>query len=91
MVLATRIVNKAMMPLQPCLVDLRRYPSPQRKKQLHASLEEMAKGETLLVVNDCDSELLLDQLNDVLEEGFSCWVTEEGPEVWRILISRSNH
>ncbi len=82
--------NKAM-PLQPFLVDLRRYPSPQRKRQLHASLEEMAKGETLLVVNDCDSDLILEQLKDVLEEGFSYWVTEEGPEVWRILISRSNN
>ncbi len=55
------------------------------------SLRAMEQGETLLVVNDRDSDLLLEELEDVLEPGFICWVTEQKPDVSRILISRSNN
>ncbi len=88
--LQTKMGNRAM-PLKPSLVDLRQYPLHERTTQLLVSLEELASGETLLVVNDRDSALILDQLKSFLEKGFSCWVTEEGPDVWRIFISRTNN
>ncbi|MCZ6626386.1 MAG: DUF2249 domain-containing protein [Deltaproteobacteria bacterium] len=77
-----------MTPLRPLLLDLRQYPICERPLQAFLSLEEMGVGDTLLVMNDRSLDPFLQQLRLVLEKGFTCWVTEDGPEVWRMLISR---
>lgn len=75
------------MPLRPSVLDLREYPLCDRPMLFLLSLEEMAPGETLLVVNDRDPAPLLQELRPVLEKGFAYWIPESGPETWRILIS----
>ena len=54
------------------------------------SLESMAPGDTLLVVNDRDPDPLLQELKPILETSFTYWIPEAGPEIWRILISRGD-
>lgn len=76
------------MPLRPLLLDLQQYPHSERLMQTLLSLEGMGPGDTLLVVNDRDPETLLRELKPVLEKGFTYWIPEAGPEIWRIIISR---
>jgi uncharacterized protein (DUF2249 family) len=52
------------------------------------SLERLATGETVVVMNDLDPDPLLKELKPVLDRGFTYKLAEEGPEIWRILISR---
>ncbi|MFQ5918336.1 MAG: DUF2249 domain-containing protein [Candidatus Binatia bacterium] len=75
------------MPLRPSLLDLREYPLCERPLQTYSSLESMSTGDTLLVVNDHDPHTLLQQLRSILEQKFSYWITEDGPQTWRIIIS----
>ena len=79
------------MPLKPALLDLRQHPLCERPMQMLLSLERMPPGETFLVVNDHDPELLLQQLGPVFQRGFNYWVAEEGAEIWRIVISRESN
>lgn len=76
------------MPLRPILLDLH---EPQSDLLMHAlsALEDMEVGATLLVELGRDPRPLLDQLRPILERGFSYWVVEEGPEIWRVMIYRS--
>ena len=75
------------MPLRPMLLDLREHPICERPMRFLLSLEQMSSGEALIVVNDRDPDPLLQDLKPVLEKGFTYWIPEAGPEVWRILLS----
>jgi len=75
------------MPVRPFLLDLREHPLCERSMRFLLSLEEMAPDDTLIVVTDRDPDPLLHELRSILESGFSYWVPEAGPEVWRVLIS----
>jgi uncharacterized protein (DUF2249 family) len=75
------------MPLRPYLLDLCEPASDRRMRAL-AALENMEVGETLLLELDRDPGPLLNELKPVFEEGFSFWVAEEGPKIWRVLITR---
>jgi uncharacterized protein (DUF2249 family) len=75
------------MPLRPSLLDLRQFPLCERALQTHSSLEGMVTGETLLIVNDLDPNPLLQQLRPILESHFNYWITEDGPQTWRIIFS----
>ncbi len=77
------------MPLRPSLLDLRQYPLCERSMQTYSSLEGMGTGDTLLIVNDNDPHLLLQQLRPIIERNFTYWITEDGPQTWRIIFSRS--
>ncbi len=77
------------MPLRPSLLDLRQYPLCERSMQTYSSLKGMVTGDTLLIVNDNDPHLLLQQLRPIIERNFTYWITEDGPQTWRIIFSRS--
>jgi len=79
------------MPLRPSLLDLRQYPLCERPLQTCSSLEGMVTGETLIVVNDHDPHALLQQLRPILERNFTYWITEDGPQTWRIIFSRESN
>jgi len=76
------------MPLRPVLLDLREHPLGERSMLFLLSLEKLAPAETLLVVNDRDPDALLRELKPVLQRGYTYWIPEAGPEIWRILIFR---
>lgn len=75
------------MPLRPILLDLREHPLCERSMRFLSYLDGMAPGDALIVVNDRDPDPLLRELKPVLEKGFTYWIPEAGPEVWRILLS----
>ena len=75
------------MPLRPSLLDLRQFPLCERSMQTYSSLEGMVTGDTLLIVNDLDPNPLLQQLRPILERNFTYWITEDGPQTWRIIFS----
>ena len=75
------------MPLRPVLLDLREYPLCERPMRVLLSLERLAMGETMVVIDDCDPDPLLKELKPALDRGYTYWVAEEGPEIWRIFIS----
>lgn len=76
-----------MMPVRPILLDLRE-PVSDRVMRALCALENMEVGETLLLELDRDPRPLLNELSPILEKGFEFWVVEEGPEIWRVLITR---
>jgi uncharacterized protein (DUF2249 family) len=53
-----------------------------------AALEELEVGETIILELDRDPRPLLNELGPFLEKRFETWVAEEGPEIWRVLITR---
>ncbi len=78
------------MPLRPLLLDLRELPLGNRPVSARSFLEKMTPGEALLIVNDRDPEPLLQAIKPTLDKGYTYWIPEEGPEIWRILISRED-
>ncbi|MCH7913279.1 MAG: DUF2249 domain-containing protein [Deltaproteobacteria bacterium] len=57
--------------------------------QIYSSLKGMGTGDTLLIVNDNNPRLLLEQLRPIIDRNFTYWITEDGPQIWRIIFSRS--
>ncbi len=78
------------MPLRPLLLDLRELTLGERPIRALSFLEKMTPGEALLIVNDRDPESLLQEIKPTLEKGYTYWIPEAGPEIWRILISRED-
>lgn len=77
-----------MMPVRLIPLDLREPLSDKLTRAL-STLRKMEAGETLLLELDRDPQPLLKELHPILEKGFEFWVVEEGPEIWRVLITRS--
>ena len=77
-----------MMPLRPVLLDLREHALCERPMHVLLSLERLAEGESMLVIDDRDPDPLLNQLKPVLGEDYTYWVAEEGPEIWRLFVMR---
>lgn len=75
------------MPVRLIPLDLREPLSDKLTRAL-STLRKMEAGETLLLELDRDPEPLLKELRPILEKGFEFWVAEEGPEIWRVLITR---
>ncbi len=78
------------MPLRPLLLDLRELTLGERPIRALSFLEKMTPGEALLIVNDRDPNPLLQEIKSTLDKGYTYWIPEEGPEIWRILISRED-
>jgi uncharacterized protein (DUF2249 family) len=76
-----------MMPVRLIPLDLRE-PLADKLMRAVSALENMEVGETLLLELDRDPQPLLKELQPILEKGFEFWVVEEGPEIWRVLITR---
>lgn len=71
---------------RPSLLDLRE-PISYQPMHLLCALEDMEVGDTRLVLLDRDPDPLLQQLRPVLQRGLTYQVTEEGSEIWQVLIS----
>jgi len=77
-----------MIPLKPTLLDLREHPLCERPMHVLLSLERLAGGETVLVIDDRDPDPLLRNLKTALDQGYTYWIAEEGPEIWRLFVTR---
>lgn len=75
-------------PVQPRELDVRMIPPRDKHPSIFRAFDSLAIGETLLLVNDHDPRPLRYQLAAEQPDTFD-WVYEaEGPDVWRVRITR---
>lgn len=69
-------------------LDVRVIPPRERHPLIFSRLDALTTGEALLLVNDHDPKPLRYQLMAERPEQFNWEPQEEGPEEWKIRISR---
>lgn len=70
-------------------VDIRAIPPEQRNPRIiFDAFDSLAPGETMLIVNDHSPEMLRGRFADMRPGQFEWTYLEEGPETWRVRITR---
>jgi uncharacterized protein (DUF2249 family) len=69
-------------------LDVRVIPPREKHPTIHSRLHELAAGETLTIVNDHDPRPLRFELEADHPDQFGWEYLEQGPETWRVEISR---
>ncbi len=69
-------------------IDVRSIPGPQRHPLIFQTFEGLAIGEALELINDHDPFPLHNQFNFMKRGQFAWEYLEQGPELWRVKISR---
>jgi uncharacterized protein (DUF2249 family) len=70
-------------------LDVRNTPPPQRHPLIFSTFESLAPGESFVLVNDHDPKPLYYQFKFEREGQFDWEYLEEGPEDWRVRISKT--
>ncbi len=70
-------------------LDVRTIPPPQRHPLIFQTFESLKPGEAFILVNDHDPKPLYYQFSAERPGTFGWTYLERGPEVWRVLISRT--
>jgi uncharacterized protein (DUF2249 family) len=70
-------------------LDIRIIPRPQRHPLIFQTFENLQTGQSLQLVNDHDPAPLHNQFNFRLKGQFSWDYLEQGPETWRVRITRT--
>jgi uncharacterized protein (DUF2249 family) len=70
-------------------VDVRTLIPRERHPLIFSTFRDLAPGETFLLVNDHDPKPLYYQFQAELGEPFQWEYQESGPEVWKVLIGKS--
>jgi uncharacterized protein (DUF2249 family) len=76
------------MPVQPIELDVRAIPPRDKHPSIFRAFDSLASGQTLTLVNDHDPRPLRYQLMAERPDSFDWAYEAEGPEVWRVKISR---
>lgn len=69
-------------------LDLRQIPPPQRHALIFSTFEALLPGQALELTNDHDPQPLNDQFHMRSPGQFSWNYLEQGPQVWRVAISK---
>lgn len=69
-------------------VDVRELPPRQRHPLIFAALDRMVHGETLELVNDHDPKPLYYQISAERSGQFGWEYLQEGPDVWKVQITK---
>jgi peroxiredoxin-like protein len=70
------------------VLDVRTLPAPMRHELIFRTLDELAGGSAITLVNDHDPKPLHYQLDATRPGNFSWDYVEKGPEAWRVRIAR---
>jgi peroxiredoxin-like protein len=70
------------------VLDVRALPAPRRHELIFRTLDELAGGAAITLVNDHDPKPLHYQLEATRPGHFSWDYVERGPEAWRVRIAR---
>jgi uncharacterized protein (DUF2249 family)/organic hydroperoxide reductase OsmC/OhrA len=70
------------------VLDVRALPPPRRHELIFRTLDELAGGSAITLVNDHDPKPLHYQLEATRPGDFSWDYVERGPEAWRVRIAR---
>lgn len=71
-------------------VDVRDIPPRQRHPMIFGAFDALFPGEALLLVNDHDPKPLYYQFSAERSGQFEWEYLEEGPEVWRVRIGKTD-
>lgn len=70
-------------------IDVREYNPVDKKRIIFESFDSLGKGEKMELINDHDPKPLYNQFKEE-KEGFFNWeYTQEGPEIWKIEITKN--
>ena len=72
----------------PTRVDVREVPPRQRHPLIFTTFSLLPPGEAMELVNDHDPKPLYYQFAAELEGQFGWYYLEQGPDVWRVAITR---
>ncbi len=71
-------------------LDIKAIPHDERDPQIiFRAFESLASGEKLLIINDHDPKPLRERFASRMPGGFEWAYLEEGPETWRVEITRN--
>ena len=70
-------------------IDVRQIPPPQRHPTIFQTFDGLTLGQSFILINDHDPKPLYYQFLHEREGQFGWEYQEEGPETWRIQISRT--
>ncbi|HET7599344.1 MAG TPA: DUF2249 domain-containing protein [Gemmatimonadales bacterium] len=76
------------MSVQPVELDVRVIPPREKHPAIFRAFDDLASGETLVIINDHDPRPLRYQFMAERPDAFDWEYEAEGPEVWRVRISR---
>ena len=74
--------------MQPIELDVRVIPPREKHPTIFRTFDALASGQSLLLVNDHDPKPLRYQLMAERPETFDWTYEAQGPELWRVRISR---
>ena len=77
------------MPVTTARIDVRTIPPRERHPLIFSTFGNLAAGQALELVNDHDPRPLYYQFNDQMPGQFSWEYLEQGPEVFRVAITRT--
>ena len=69
-------------------LDVRVIPPRDKHPTIFRTLDGLSSGQTLVLINDHDPRPLRYQLTAERPDQFDWRYTEEGPETWRVRITR---
>lgn len=69
-------------------VDVRPLPAPIKHKTIFETFDSLQPGEAMLLVNDHEPRPLYYQFLIEMPDQFEWAYLEQGPEVWRVRISK---
>lgn len=72
----------------PATLDVRVIPPRDKHPTIFRTLESLAAGQALILVNDHDPRPLWYQLSAEHPNAFDWTYLEQGPETWRVRITR---
>jgi uncharacterized protein (DUF2249 family) len=70
-------------------IDVRQIPPPQRHPKIFQTFDGLTSGQSFILINDHDPKPLYYQFIHEREGQFGWEYQEEGPETWRVQISRT--
>lgn len=70
-------------------IDVRQIPPPQRHPKIFQTFDNLAVGQSFVLINDHDPKPLYYQFLHEREGQFSWVYLEEGPETWQVKIKRT--
>jgi uncharacterized protein (DUF2249 family) len=76
------------MSLQPIELDVRVIPPRDKHPTIFRTFDTLASGQSLILVNDHDPKPLRYQLMAERPESFDWTYEAQGPDLWRVKISR---
>jgi uncharacterized protein (DUF2249 family) len=76
------------VPLQTIEIDVRPLPPRDKHPAIFSTFDALASGQSMVLLNDHDPKPLRYQLAAERPESFDWEYEAQGPELWRVRISR---